>query len=31
MVPVREWQWQYWLSCGGLKEKEKEEKKDIVR
>jgi hypothetical protein len=27
MVPVREWQWQYWQSCGGLKIKEVNGKK----
>jgi hypothetical protein len=27
MVPVGEWQWQYWLSCGGLKKGWENEKK----
>jgi hypothetical protein len=27
MVPVGEWQWQYWQSCGGSKKQEEKEKK----
>jgi hypothetical protein len=27
MVVVREWQWQYWQSCGGLKMGEKKKHK----
>jgi hypothetical protein len=26
MVPVGEWQWQYWQSCGGTKKQEEKEK-----
>jgi hypothetical protein len=31
MVPDREWQWQYWRSCGGWENMVKNRKKNWVR